>query len=251
MTILLLAGTAEARALAGLLAEAGIPALASLAGATARPEPLPLPTRTGGFGGAEGFRAVLREEGIRAVIDATHPFAARITERTAGICAAEGMPCLRLQRPGWQEGPGDDWRRIAAPDEARAAIPAGATVFLATGRQSLPAFEGLAGRKVLARVVDPPRGDMPVPGGQWITGRPPFTEESEVALFALLGVQWLVAKDAGGPGGWPKMAAARRLGLPVVLLDRPPLPAGLEVVGTARAALDWAKDWAKDWARDL
>ena len=98
MKVLLLAGTAEARELAARLADAGIPALASLAGATRRPEPLPLPTRVGGFGGAEGFRAVLRDEGITAVIDATHPFAARITARTARICAEDGLPCLHLIR---------------------------------------------------------------------------------------------------------------------------------------------------------
>jgi precorrin-6A/cobalt-precorrin-6A reductase len=240
--ILLLAGTAEARALSHALREAGLPAIASLSGATRAPAPLPLPTRRGGFGGEEGFRAFLRTAGIDAVIDATHPFAARITARTAAVCAALGLPCLRLERPGWHPGPGDRWIRIDSEEEAARHVPPGATVLLATGRQSLGRFAGLAGRRVLLRVIDPPEGPFPWPGGDFLQGRPPFDAAAEEALFRRHRIDWLVAKDSGGEGGRAKLDAARALGLPVLMLRRPPPPPGLRVVADVSAALVWALD---------
>jgi precorrin-6A/cobalt-precorrin-6A reductase len=238
VTVLLLAGTAEARAVDRLLSAQGIPTLASLAGATAQPAPLLSPTRIGGFGGAAGFRAVLEEARIGVVIDATHPFAARITDRTARLCAEAGVPYLRLSRPGWTEGPGDRWTRVAHLTDAPAHIPTDTTVFLATGRQSLPDLAALApGRRLLLRQIDPP--DAPFPyDGAFLLGRPPFDAAAEEALFRAEAVDWLVVKDAGGAGEG-KLIAARALGLPVLMIDRPPAPAGITTVITAEAALDW------------
>ena len=171
--ILLLAGTAEARAIAAGLAAAAVPALASLSGATREPRPLPVRTRRGGFGGAEGFRAVVRDAGITRVIDATHPFAQRITDRTARLCAEDGLPYLQVLRPPWLPGPGDRWTAIAAEEEAAGIVQPGATVFLATGRQGLEQFAGLAGCEVICRQIDPPEGPFPFAGGRFLTGRPP------------------------------------------------------------------------------
>nr|WP_208103267.1 precorrin-6A/cobalt-precorrin-6A reductase [Rubellimicrobium sp. CFH 75288] len=238
---MLLAGTAEARRLAHALAEAGLPAVASLAGATRDPAPLALPVRHGGFGGDEGFAAFLDAHPVRAVIDATHPFAARITARTHRICAARALPLLRLERPGWGEGPGR--RLVASEAEAAALIPPDAVVFLATGRGSLPAWSGLRAARVHLRVIDPPDRPFPFPGG-WEVGRPPFDAAAEAGTFRRLGVTHLVAKDSGGPEGWPKIEAARALGIPVLLLRRPPLPTGLCTVTTEDDALAWARSVA-------
>lgn len=239
MTLLLLAGTAEARRLASALAERGVPAMASLAGATRAPAPLPLPTRRGGFGGAEGFAAFLATEGIGAVIDATHPFASRITARTHAVCAARDLPLLRLDRPGWTPAPGDRWTFAADEAEAARLIPPGATVFLATGRQSLPAWEGLNARRVHLRVIDRPVGRFPFPGG-FVVARPPFDAASEAALLAGLGVSHLVVKDSGAAEARAKLDAARELGIEVVVLRRPPPLPGLAAVATVGEAIAWA-----------
>lgn len=236
--ILLLAGTAEARAIAAHLAARGVPAVASLAGAVRAPLAQALPTRIGGFGGAQGFRDYLAKQGVTRVIDATHPFAARITARTAQLCAAQGMPLIRLERPGWIAGAGDRW--TWTPDEAGvvAQILPGATVFLATGRQSLSDYAGLTAR-AYARIIDPPGGPFPL-NGDWIVGRPPFALADEVALFRRLGITLLVSKDAGGDENRAKLDAARILGLPVLMIRRPAPPPGLPIVADVQVVLDWA-----------
>ena len=245
LRLLLLAGTAEARALAtGLAALPGVEAVAALAGVTQDPAPLPLPTRIGGFGGADGFADWLAAERIGAVIDATHPFAARITPRTAKVCAGLGLPHIAVKRPPWQPGPGEHWR--AAADEAAAArlVPPGASVFLATGRQRLDRFAGLAAARVWIRVVDPPGMAFPFPAGGFVIARPPFRVADEVALFDRLGIDWLVARNAGGAAGRAKLDAARLLGIQVAMIARPALPEGLQLADVA-GALAWVRALAE------
>ena len=241
MTLLLLAGTSDARRLAQGLADRGVPTLASLAGATREPVALPVPTRRGGFGGVQGFQDVLAAEGIGAVMDATHPFAARITTRTHDICATLGLPHLRLERPGWQPGPGDHWTFVADEEEATALIPEGSVVFLATGRQSLPAWEGLRAASVHLRVIDPPDAPFTFPGG-FVVARPPFDIRAEVETFARFGVTHLVVKDSGAADGRAKLDAARELGISVIVLRRPLRPDGLRTVGTVAEALAWVEE---------
>ncbi|SMY07990.1 Precorrin-6A reductase [Flavimaricola marinus] len=214
--------------------------LASLAGATRSPKPLPVPTRVGGFDGEAGFWRCVQDNDITAVLDATHPFAERITRRTARLCAERGMPYLRLDRPAWQPQPEDRWVMIQSEDQAAAHVGAGQVVFLATGRQTLERFAGLAVAQVIARVVDPPQSPFPFAGGRFEVGRPPFDVASEVALFQRLKVDWLVVKNAGGSGGWAKLEAARALGLPVLMLERPARPEA-PVVETVAAALGWVR----------
>ncbi|TNC68027.1 cobalt-precorrin-6A reductase [Rubellimicrobium roseum] len=235
--ILLLSGTSDARRLAARLAREGVPAIASLAGATKEPFPLGLPTRHGGFGGAEGFAAYLDRERITAVIDATHPFAARITARTHAVCRARGVPLLRLERAGWTPEPA--WTWVADEAEAMRLLPPDSVVFLATGRQSLPAWAGLRAARVHLRVIDPPAESFPFPGGP-IVARPPFDRAAESALFRDLGVTHLVAKDSGAADARPKLDAARDLGIEVILLRRPLPPEGLHTVATVEEALAWA-----------
>ncbi|QPM89895.1 cobalt-precorrin-6A reductase [Pseudooceanicola algae] len=240
MTVLVLGGTGEARQIAGKLARAGRPAVVSLAGALRRPAPQPLPLRIGGFGGEGGFRSYLEQAGISAVLDATHPFAARISARSARVCADLGLPHALLNRPGWQAEPGDRWTTVAGAQEGSGHIPTGARVFLATGRSTLADFASLApGRQLFLRVVDPPQEPFPYEGA-YLVGRPPFDLTQEEALLRDRRIDWLVAKNAGGAGGRPKLLAARNLGLPVLMLARPPLPA-CRVLSTVEEAEAWLR----------
>lgn len=238
--ILLLAGTNGAREIADGLAKANIPANASLAGATREPAILALPTRSGGFGGASGFADYLTSAGITAIIDATHPFASRISARTATIAKAQNIPYLQLLRPEWQPEKGDIWTFIDTEKQAANYIPSGAVVFLATGRQTLMQFDNLTGRRLICRQIDPPEEPFPFENGEFLVGRPPFTIAEEVELFSRLGVDWLVVKNAGGQASHSKLDAARQLKIPVALIHRPPL---LDVnrVETVKKALNWAR----------
>lgn len=241
MSVLILGGTGEARELAALLVERTMLVVSSLAGRVSAPR-LPVgEVRIGGFGGVDGLAAYLGETGVRAVVDATHPFARRISDNAAAACARAGVPLLRLERPGWSAAPGaGGWHWVDDHDAAAAAAARlGEQPFLTVGRQSLDRFTGpLAAARALVRVVDPP--DHPLPE-QWevLRVRGPYTEEGERELFFRHGVDVLVTKDSGGSLTWAKMAVADELGVPVVVVRRPgPLP-GVRVVASAAEAVEW------------
>ena len=236
--ILILGGTAEARELAQQLAKAGAAAQVSLAGVVSQPETYALPTRVGGFGGDAGFAEYLDQASISAVIDATHPFAARITERTARICQTKGVPCLRLDRPAWQPADTDRWTDVATPDDLTDLIPQTARIFLAVGRKDIAQYHTLYDRLVVIRSVDPV-ADLP-PAWTSVLGKPPFPLQEEVALFQSHQIDWLVTKNAGGAASVTKLIAARHLNLPVAMIARPPLPKGIETRETVEEALIWA-----------
>ena len=239
MRLLLLAGTGEARALAAALAgDARVAVTASLAGATRAPPSLGVATRTGGFGGEAEQEKYIKENGIDAILDATHPFAVRISRRSQALAARLGLPYLQLLRPGWQAAPGDRWSFIDRPEDLAALVPPGAAVFVASGRTSLEGFATLADRRLFCRVIDPPTAPFPFAGGAWVVGRPPFSLADETDLLRRLGVDLLVVKDAGGARGRAKLDAARALGLPVALLRRPAQPPG-DKAETVEAALAW------------
>lgn len=240
MTLLLLAGTSEAQQIARALAEERIPAMASLAGSTRQPAPTGLPTRSGGFGGEKGFRDCLTEVGITAVLDATHPFAHRISARTARICAEENIPYCQLLRPEWTPETDDRWTMVAREEDVARLIAPGVTVFLATGRKTLDRFANLAHARLICRQIDPPDRPFPFSNGEFLVGRPPFSVEEEVELFKRLGVDWLVVKNAGGEASTSKLIAARQLGIDVAMIARPPQPDAPKVE-TVQAALDWAR----------
>ncbi|GHE12084.1 cobalt-precorrin-6A reductase [Klenkia taihuensis] len=233
--ILVLGGTGEARELAAVLTARGEHVVSSLAGRLADPVLPDGEVRVGGFGGVPGLTAWLAGHRPTAVVDATHPFAAGITANAAAACARAATPLLRLQRPGWTPGPGDDWRWVA--DLAEAAAVVRGTAFLTTGRQGVGAFAALPGR-VLVRCVDPPTEPLP-PGATLVLARGPFTVADELALMREHAVDVVVSKDSGGHMTAAKLVAARELGIPVVLVRRPPLPAGVPVVGTVAAAVAW------------
>ncbi|WP_423321065.1 MULTISPECIES: cobalt-precorrin-6A reductase [Azospirillum] len=221
--VLILGGTTEATALAKRLAgHPRIDARVSLAGRTKNPVLPPLPTRIGGFGGVEGLAEYLRAEGIGAVIDATHPFADQISANAAAACARGGVPLRLLTRPAWAAGAGDRW--IGVPDMAAAALALrglGDTVFLTVGRQEVAAFEAVPDKRYLIRAVDPPEPMPALPRMSLILDRGPFTVEGELALMRGEGVEVVVSKNSGGRATDAKLEAARALGVPVVMVERP------------------------------
>lgn len=224
--LLILGGTTEASALAQLLATQGIAGTLSLAGRVSRPRAQPLPMRLGGFGGAAGLADWLRQHGITHVIDATHPFAAQISRNAVSACAKAGVPLLALTRPAWQPVAGDDWRHVADLDQATAALDRPAMrVMMAIGRMHLDRFAAHPQHSYLLRLVDAPDGPLPLPESTVIVDRGPFTMQADLALLQRHDIQLVVAKNAGGDGAYAKIAAARALGLPVLMIDRPALPA--------------------------
>jgi precorrin-6A/cobalt-precorrin-6A reductase len=176
---------------------------------------------------------------VQSLVDATHPFAATMTVSAAAAAEATGIPLLRLQRPGWSPQPGDDWRWVDTPAEAALTVAGFGSVFLTTGRRGLGAFAGLTGR-CLVRSVDPP--DPPLPERTTVVlARGPFAVSDELALMRQHAVDVVVTKDSGGGMTAAKLAAARRLGVPVVLIRRPPIPLGVPTVATVEEAVAWVR----------
>ncbi len=243
MRVLILGGSSEASALARALAGDGrfAPTL-SLAGRTRAPVLPPVPARIGGFGGVAGLVAWLRAQGAGAVVNATHPFAARMSANASAACAATGTPLLRVLRPEWCPQPGDDWRVV--PDMAAAARRLGDAprrVLLTVGRQDLAPFAAAPQHDYVIRSVDAPPKDALPPRAVVISARGPFAEAGERALLRAHAIDILVTKNAGGDATEAKLAAARALGLPVVMVARPPAVPGGTVPDVA-AALAWLED---------
>ncbi|MFD9791912.1 cobalt-precorrin-6A reductase [Streptomyces sp. NPDC059070] len=240
MHVLILGGTTEARRLAELLHGApGLVVTSSLAGRVASPRLPPGEVRVGGFGGADGLAAWLRENRVDAVVDATHPFAAAMSFHAASAAATARVPLLALRRPGWVPVEGDRWHEAASLEEAARALPAlGRRVFLTTGRMGLAAFAALDDLWFLVRSVDAPEPPRPRQT-QVLLHRGPFTLEGERELLLRHRVDVVVTKDSGGAATAPKLTAAREAGLPVVVVRRPPVPGDVPVVPDPEAAARW------------
>lgn len=241
--LLILGGTSEAAALARQAdAEMGgrIAVITSLAGRLPGPPDLPGEVRVGGFGGVEGLEAYLRDASIDLLIDATHPFAAAISQAATEACAAQAIPRLMLVRPPWTPQPGDRWHEVASLGDAAALLPGLARrVFLATGPGGAAAFVHLTEIRFLLRLFAPPTTPLPLTRCEAIVARPPFTLDGETALLARHRIEALVCKNSGGPTE-AKLAAARTKGLPVLILRRPPLPEGEQAADPA-TALAWLR----------
>ena len=235
--------------MAQALADAGACAVYSYAGRTDAPRAQPLPLRVGGFGGADGLAQFLRDGGFTHVIDATHPFAAQISKNAIVACAATKTALIALQRPEWLPGPGDRWLRVADTDAAIAALPdAPARVFLAIGRQGLAGFVAKPQHHYLLRLVDAPQQALPLPDATVILARGPFDEQGDMALLRNNAITHIVAKNAGGAGAEAKLRAACALSLPVVLIDRPALPARHQAASIAEV-MAWLAHARTDLAR--
>lgn len=221
--ILILGGTREARELASLLTAEGRSVITSLAGVTRAPALPPGEVRFGGFGGPEGLLSYLRREGFALVVDATHPFAARMSANAHKASAAAGLPLLRLERPPWQPGPNDRWVPAETVAAAAAALPAGARVLLTIGRKEVAPFFARADLSGIARMIEETAEPLP-PNWSLLMERAPFSVAYERKLLADNAVTWLVTKNAGGSETEAKLVAARELGLPVIMVARPPKP---------------------------
>lgn len=239
-TVLVLGGTGEARALAAALDAAdGTRVVSTLAGRIADPR-LPVgEVRVGGFGGPGGLAAYIAHEGVGAVVDATHPFAERMSWSAYEACTRTHTPLLRLERPPFRRDPAIEWREVASLHDAAALLPqAGHRVFLTTGRQGLAAFAGVRDAFFLIRCVDAPDPAALPPAHHVVLDRGPFTIDGELALIDAHALDVLVTKDSGGAMTQAKLAAARERGLPVIVVARPARPAA-QTVPTVEEALAW------------
>lgn len=225
--------------MARAVAEAGIPATYSYAGRVDKPKTQPISQRVGGFGGVAGLVAYLREHSITHVVDATHPFAAQMSWNAFHACAEAGVELMALTRPAWRAESGDQWTHV--PDiEGAVAVLDGSSrrVMLALGRMHVEDFAAQPQHHYVLRLVDAPSVAPSLPSHSVVVARGPFDVAGDIALFKEHAVEIVVCKNAGGIGAEAKIHAARELGLPVVMIDRPALPARREGA-TVEAVLEW------------
>lgn len=209
--------------------------------------PQDLPLRVGGFGGAAGLTHYIRENAITHMVDATHPFAAQMSANAIYAAAQTGVPLIALTRAPWQAETGDHWMHV--PDIAAAvSVLEGAArrVMLAVGRMHLPAFAANPQHFYLLRLVDPPDAPLGFPQAHVVVDRGPFTFEGDQALLEAHGIDLLVSKNAGGAGASAKILAARALGLPVLMIDRPAIEARPEA-----HSIDEVMHWLAHGTADL
>ena len=237
--VLILGGTAEAIDLANRAAEKW-DVTYSLAGRTKDPAlPAGVSIRTGGFGGIDALAGWMTENATDAVIDATHPFAAQIARHAATACTTEGVPRLKLLRTAWQMKLGDTWLIAADVTAAASLLPsAGRRAFLSVGRQEIAAFAAAKDTALIVRSIDPPDAADILPGATFITGRGPFSVSDEITLLRDHEIDVLVSKNAGGEATYAKIAAARELGIKIVMVERPPVPPG-EITDSVDTAFAW------------
>jgi precorrin-6A/cobalt-precorrin-6A reductase len=240
MRILILGGTSEASALVRLLAgDARFSPTFSLAGRTRQPKAQPLPVRSGGFGGVAGLTAWLRREGVAAVVDATHPYAVQISAHAVAACASLAIPLLSILRPPWMRQEADRWIQVDNAEAAAGALgEAPARVFLSLGRLELAAFAAAPQHDYIARTIEPPGGGPFPPRIRFVLGRGPFSMDGEAAFLVRERIAIVVSKNSGGEATYAKIAAARGVGLPVVMIGRPAKPAGI-ALASPEAAMAW------------
>lgn len=215
----------------------------SLAGRTQKPVAQPVPVRVGGFGGVQGLADHLTAEGIDLLIDATHPYAARISANAAQACARAGVPILALRRPGWEAVAGDRWTSVADVCEAVKTLgEKPRRLFLALGRNEVAGVEAAPQHIYVIRSVDPITPPLDLPHVTYLLGRGPFAEADEADLLGTHAIDVIVCKNSGGAATYGKIAAARKRGIPVFMLRRPPLPdvPGAETVEGVAAMADHA-----------
>jgi precorrin-6A/cobalt-precorrin-6A reductase len=242
--ILILGGTTEGRALGERLARrGGLDVTLSLAGRTASPVAHAVPVRVGGFGGAAGLADYLVTEQVDALIDATHPYATIISASAMAAARQTAVPFMTLRRPPWTALAGDHWLEV---NDTRAAVTAigkkSRGVFVALGRNDLKPFAGAPQHRYLVRSVDPVEPPLPLPQVAYVTARGPFSEADDRALMTAHEIEVVIAKNSGGSAAYGKIAAARALGIEVIMLRRPAAPAApaVETVEDAIAWLDHA-----------
>ena len=221
--VLILGGTGEARELAARLAARGhMDVVLSLAGRTRDPLPYPVPLRIGGFGGPAGLADYIHERQIDLMIDATHPFAAQMSRHAALAAAETRVQFFALSRPAWQKAAGDRWIDAGSVADAVGKLGKDARrVFVTLGRQELQPLSDAPHHSYLVRSVDPIDPPLSVPDARYIRARGPFVLDAERELLANEKIEAVLAKNSGGEATYAKIAAARELGIEVVLVRRP------------------------------
>ncbi|HEY9824256.1 MAG TPA: cobalt-precorrin-6A reductase, partial [Stenomitos sp.] len=211
----------------------------SLAGRTKKPLALPGKVRVGGFGGVEGLIQYLTDSEIHCLIDATHPFAAQMSWHAYEATTAIDLPLLRIERPAWLPQKGDRWIEVPTLAAAADQLPSTAKrVFLTIGRQQLAPFAPLSQFWFLMRSIDSPQADLPLPPGEILLARGPFSVEQERTLLLDYQIDVVVSKNSGGPDTYAKVEAARALHIPIVMVQRPVMPPG-DAVPDATTAVQW------------
>ncbi len=240
--LLILGGTGEAYDLADAVAAAfadRFSVVSALAGRTDAPRQPAGQVRIGGFGGVEGLMAYLRDMAVDCVVDATHPFAAQMTDQAFNACRQVHVPYLRLDRPAWTPQNGDRWHSVSDATVAARLLPeVGSVAFLTVGAKELESFRGLQGVQIAMRLVDPPAEPVPLEEVVMILGRGPFDLEDERALLQQHRIDVLVTKNSGGEATAAKLTAAREAGIPVIMIERPEQHVE-PVVTTIAEALGW------------
>ncbi len=240
LRVLILGGTGDAVRLAAKVANIpGIEAIASLAGRTREPANLVGNVRIGGFGGVLGLVNYLQEMHIDVLIDATHPFANQISENAAAATQEVGISRLMVIRPPWEKLEDDYWLEVEDNIAAAKVLSSQSQrVFLTIGRQEIATFAHLQKIWFLMRMIDPVNADVLVPPGLILCDRGPFTLENEQEILLKYNIDTIVSKNSGGSATYPKIIAARKLGLKVVMVNRPPIPPG-EQVPDVESAYRW------------
>jgi len=236
--ILILGGTAEASKLASVFQPLPVEVITSLAGRTANPAAISGTVRIGGFGGAKGLAAYLATEHIDLIIDATHPYATRISQNAVIASQAANIRLIRLERPAWQKQSGDNWIDISSEAQAAAMIPAAERVFLALGRQHIEPFADRNDVHFVVRMIDPPQ--VKLPEDCEIVLAKPGSYEAEKHFLAARKIGLIVSRNSGGNISYAKIEAARDLAVPVMMIARPPV-AAKTVVATIEEAVAFTR----------
>ncbi len=236
--ILILGGTAEASKLASALQALPVNTITSLAGRTANPVTINGAVRIGGFGGAEGLAAYLVAEQIDLVIDATHPFATRISQNAVIASQSANIQLIRLERPAWEKESCDTWIDVVSEAQAATMIPAGERVFLALGRQHIEPFADRNDVHFVIRMIDPP--EVALPKDCEIVLAKPGNYEAEKQFLTERKIGLIVSRNSGGSISYAKIRAARDLALPVMMIARPSV-AAKNVVTNVDEATNFAR----------
>ncbi len=222
-TILILGGTAEAIKLASQLQAPGRRVISSLAGRTLAPAKIVGEMRVGGFGGSRGLAEYLKNENVTLLVDATHPFATQISDNAIFAATDSKVTFVRLERPAWREKPGDKWTLVDTLEQAAEAIPPKARVLLALGKQHIAAFSKRNSVHFVVRMIDPPETPLDLVDFELELSKP-GSVESETSFLTIKRITHIVCRNSGGEASYAKIKAARDLGIPVIMIERPRRP---------------------------
>lgn len=237
--ILVLAGAREALSVVTRLRARGHHVIVSLPEASRGAETMPVPTRVGRFASPQDFAHWINQQGVSAIMDVSHAFDIDITRDAAKISKDFGVRYLRVIREGWRKSASDQWTRFGSISDAIATMSEGAIGFSNTGWNSLPEYAAFKGRRIYLRQTKTPSAPPPYWFVTFLQGTPPFSQRQEVSLFRDLAITHLICRDVGGVASVSKLQAARKLGIPVLLIDRPAQPKGITIVETVAEALVW------------